>query len=98
MPIFFHQVRMLFSPQRSGCRGRFPTDTHALFRGDVVDAVRNGLAVSHGGEVVRICEDRNLCRLPLLSLVVERANQLLLLRVDGDDRLSLGLETPSPSS
>jgi hypothetical protein len=35
---------------------------------------------------------RRLCRLPLAAGILERADQFLLLRVDGDDRLALPQE------
>src|SRR5205814_9576334 len=53
--------------------------------GDVGDAVRNRLADGLVREVVNVDELRLARRLPLSTSVLEVADQLLLLGVDGDD-------------
>lgn len=64
-------------------------DAHAheaVIRGEIVDAVRDRFADGVGREVVDVHQLRITLRLPLTSAVLEVANQLLLLRVDGDHR------------
>jgi len=77
-------------------------DAHAheaVIGGDIVDAVGNRLANGVGGKVVDVHQFGFALRLPLASRVLEVADELLLLRVDGDDRdapldavLSLGVD------
>ena len=65
-----------------------PTLTQPLVGRMIVDAVRNRLAVRSTGEVVNPDLLGLSERLPLLAAVRELPDQLLLLRVDRNDRLS----------
>src|SRR5450432_688024 len=68
---------------------RVVIDAHAdeaVVGGEIVHAVRDRFADGVAGKVVDIYQFRLALRLPLAAPVLEVADQLLLLRVDGDDR------------
>src|SRR5450756_2806096 len=80
-----------------GETGRIVVDAHAhpaLVRGQVVDAIGNGLPEFGLQEVVDLDLLRPARRTPLASAVLERPDQLLLLRIDRDHRLPAVLKRP----
>src|SRR5690606_10792162 len=75
--------------------GRVAIDAHVdppFVAHDVVDAVRDRFAKISIDEVVGAYGLRVALRLPLPSVVVEVADQLLFLGVDRDHRLTLGVK------
>src|SRR5262249_52668894 len=61
---------------------------------EVVDSVRDRLALGEVGEVVRVDLHGFAARLPLSAGVLEGADELLLLGVDRDRGLAVALELP----
>src|SRR3954465_391114 len=60
---------------------------------DVIDAVRSRLAISQVDEVVHVDNSVFPLRLPLPAVVLEIADEFLLLAIDGDNRIASPFES-----